>query len=112
MFGDALFAFGRHVFLIFVQQFRRVARALSHKSSNCLDPAQRHRIEGPLSSDSSVPFRLPALLGRPKAFSDKQESRALERLAQGLTVAAARELNASRQTIMRLRYRSAEQAIR
>ncbi|KIG10926.1 recombinase family protein [Caballeronia concitans] len=53
------------------------------------------------------------VLGRPKALSDKQESRALERLAQGLTVAAvARELNASRQTIMRLRDRSADQAIR
>lgn len=44
------------------------------------------------------------VLGRPKALSDKQESKALERLAQGLTVAAvARELNTSRQTIMRLR---------
>jgi hypothetical protein len=41
------------------------------------------------------------VLGRPKALSNKQASRALERLAQGLTVAAvARELNASRQTIM------------
>lgn len=46
------------------------------------------------------------MLGRPKVLSDKQESTALERLAQGLTVAAvARELNTSRQTIMRLRVR-------
>lgn len=47
------------------------------------------------------------VLGRPKALSDKQESTALERLAQGQTVAAvARELNTSRQTIARLRVRS------
>jgi putative DNA-invertase from lambdoid prophage Rac len=47
------------------------------------------------------------VLGRPKALSDKQESTALARLAQGQTVAAvARELNTSRQTIMRLRVRS------
>lgn len=46
------------------------------------------------------------VLGRPKALSAKQESAALERLAQGQTVAAiARELNTSRQTIMRLRTR-------
>ncbi|MEX3639659.1 helix-turn-helix domain-containing protein [Paraburkholderia sp. BR14320] len=45
-------------------------------------------------------------LGRPKALSDKQESAALERLAQRQTVAAiARELNTSRQTIMRQRMR-------
>ena len=53
------------------------------------------------------------VLGRPKALGSKQESTALDRLAQGLTVAAvARELNTSRQTIMRLRTRSAEQALR
>jgi putative DNA-invertase from lambdoid prophage Rac len=46
------------------------------------------------------------VLGRPKALSGRQESAALERLAQGQTVAAiARELNTSRQTIMRLRLR-------
>jgi hypothetical protein len=51
-------------------------------------------------------------LGRPKALSSRQESTALARLAQGLTVAAvARELNTSRQTIMRLRTRSAEQTL-
>jgi len=39
-------------------------------------------------------------------LSDKQELRALARLAQGQTVSAvARELNTSRQTIMRLRAR-------
>ncbi|AUL58033.1 resolvase [Burkholderia pseudomallei] len=46
------------------------------------------------------------VLGRPKALSDKQESLALARLAQGQPVAAvARELSTSRQTIMRLRAR-------
>jgi putative DNA-invertase from lambdoid prophage Rac len=46
------------------------------------------------------------VLGRPKALSDKQESVALARLAQGQPVAAiARELGTSRQTIMRLRAR-------
>lgn len=45
-------------------------------------------------------------LGRPKALSDKQESMALARLAQGQPVAAiARELGTSRQTIMRVRAR-------
>lgn len=53
------------------------------------------------------------MLGRPKALSDKQEATAFERLAPGLAVGVvARELNASRQTIMRLRDRSKEQAIR
>lgn len=47
------------------------------------------------------------VLGRPKALSDKQESIALEWLARGQTVAAvARELNTSRQTVMRVRKRS------
>lgn len=46
------------------------------------------------------------VLGRPKALSDKQESVALARLAQGQSVAAiAREMSTSRQTIMRLRAR-------
>lgn len=46
------------------------------------------------------------VLGRPKALSDKQESAALARLAKGKAVAAiARELNTSRQTVMRLRAR-------
>jgi len=46
------------------------------------------------------------VLGRPKALSEKQESTALTRLSQGQTVSAiARELNTSRQTIMRLRAR-------
>ncbi|SUY28978.1 Putative DNA-invertase from lambdoid prophage Rac [Burkholderia oklahomensis] len=46
------------------------------------------------------------VLGRPKALSDKQEALALARLAEGQPVAAvARELNTSRQTIMRLRAR-------
>lgn len=46
------------------------------------------------------------VLGRPKALSDKQESLALARLAQGQSVAAiAREMSTSRQTIMRLRAR-------
>lgn len=53
------------------------------------------------------------VLGRPKALSSKQESTALEHLAQGLTVSAvARQLNTSRQTIMRLRARSMERALR
>ncbi|MGN6232002.1 MAG: recombinase family protein [Trinickia sp.] len=45
-------------------------------------------------------------LGRPKALSDKQESLALARLAEGHSVSAvAREVSTSRQTIMRLRTR-------
>lgn len=53
------------------------------------------------------------VFGRPKALSDKQESAALVRLAQGQTVAAvARELNTSRQTIMRLRARGDVAAVR
>ncbi|KWF22510.1 DNA invertase [Burkholderia cenocepacia] len=53
------------------------------------------------------------VLGRPKALSSKQESTALEHLAQGLTISAvARQLNTSRQTIMRLRARSMERALR
>lgn len=53
------------------------------------------------------------VLGRPKALSGRQESMALERLAQGQTVAAvARELNTSRQTIMRLRVRGEVTAVR
>jgi putative DNA-invertase from lambdoid prophage Rac len=46
------------------------------------------------------------VLGRPKALSDKQELLALARLAEGHSVSAvAREVNTSRQTIMRLRTR-------
>ncbi|WP_207001258.1 recombinase family protein [Trinickia mobilis] len=52
------------------------------------------------------------VLGRPRALSDKQEAVARVRLAEGQSVAAiARELNTSRQTVMRLRARSDEQAV-
>ncbi|CAB3791430.1 recombinase family protein [Paraburkholderia caffeinilytica] len=52
------------------------------------------------------------VLGRPRALSDRQEALARVRLAEGQSVAAiARELNTSRQTVMRLRVRSDEQAI-
>jgi putative DNA-invertase from lambdoid prophage Rac len=46
-------------------------------------------------------------LGRPRALNEKQRALVLERLAVGQSVAAvARELNTSRQTVMRLRARS------
>ncbi|MEK7489257.1 MAG: helix-turn-helix domain-containing protein [Pseudomonadota bacterium] len=49
---------------------------------------------------------------KPCALSDKQQTLARARLAEGQSVAAiARELNTSRQTIMRLRARSVEHAI-
>jgi len=52
------------------------------------------------------------VLGRPRALSDRQEALARVRLAEGQSVAAiACELNTSRQTVMRLRVRSDEQAI-
>lgn len=53
------------------------------------------------------------VLGRPRALSDRQEALARARLVEGWSVAAiARELKTSRQTVMRLRARSAEQALR
>lgn len=53
------------------------------------------------------------VLGRPRALSDRQEELARTRLAEGRPVAAiARELNTSRQTVMRLRARFEETAIR
>ncbi len=49
-------------------------------------------------------------LGRPYALNAKQENIVQERLAQGHAVAAiARDLNTSRQTIMRVRHRSGQQ---
>ena len=46
------------------------------------------------------------VFGRPRALSGESEARALERLAQGGSVAAiAREMGTSRQTIMRIRAR-------
>ena len=52
------------------------------------------------------------VLGRPRALSDKQEALARVRLAEGQSVAAiARELNTSRQPVMRLRVRLDEQVI-
>ncbi|WP_429327163.1 helix-turn-helix domain-containing protein [Paraburkholderia sp. GAS348] len=52
------------------------------------------------------------LLGRPRALGDRQEELARTRLAEGRSIAAiARELDTSRQTVMRLRARFDEQAI-
>ncbi|KGD54964.1 recombinase family protein [Burkholderia pseudomallei] len=49
------------------------------------------------------------VLGRPRALSDRQEALGRARLVEGWSVAAiARELKTSRQTVMRLRARSAE----
>ncbi|WP_235184833.1 helix-turn-helix domain-containing protein [Cupriavidus sp. SK-3] len=46
------------------------------------------------------------MLGRPPALTGKQEVQARERLAQGQSISSiARDLNTSRQTIMRLRAR-------
>ena len=46
-------------------------------------------------------------LGRPRALTQKQEALVRERLKQGQSIATvARELNTSRQTIMRVRARS------
>jgi len=48
-------------------------------------------------------------LGRPHALNAKQENIVRERLAQGHAVAAiARDLNTSRQTIMRVRHRNSQ----
>ncbi|KWF86290.1 DNA invertase [Burkholderia diffusa] len=53
------------------------------------------------------------VLGRPRALSNSQEELARTRLAEGRPIAAiARELNTSRQTVMRLRSRFDEKAIR
>lgn len=53
------------------------------------------------------------VLGRPRALSDTQEALARARLVDGWSVAAiARELKTSRQTVMRLRARFTEQALR
>lgn len=53
------------------------------------------------------------VLGRPRALSDRQEELARTRLTEGRPIAAiARELNTSRQTVMRLRSRFDEKAIR
>lgn len=53
------------------------------------------------------------VLGRPRALSDRQEEMARALLAQGRPIAAiARDLNTSRQTVMRLRARFDETAIR
>ncbi|HHT9007271.1 TPA: recombinase family protein [Burkholderia cenocepacia] len=53
------------------------------------------------------------VLGRPRALSERQEELARAQLAEGRPVAAiARELNTSRQTVMRLRDRFDEPAVR
>jgi putative DNA-invertase from lambdoid prophage Rac len=53
------------------------------------------------------------VLGRPRALSDRQQEMARALLAQGRPIAAiARDLNTSRQTVMRLRARIDETAIR
>nr|WP_311734895.1 MULTISPECIES: helix-turn-helix domain-containing protein [unclassified Paraburkholderia] len=52
------------------------------------------------------------MLGRPRALNDRPEALARARLAEGQSVSAiARELNTSRQTVMRLRARSDKQGI-
>ncbi|WP_184066038.1 MULTISPECIES: helix-turn-helix domain-containing protein [unclassified Paraburkholderia] len=52
------------------------------------------------------------VLGRPRALNDRPEALARARLAEGQSVSAiARELNTSRQTVMRLRARSDKQGI-
>ncbi|WP_258179045.1 helix-turn-helix domain-containing protein [Burkholderia multivorans] len=52
------------------------------------------------------------MLGRPRALSDRQEELAHARLARGHSISAiARELNTSRQTVMRLRARSGPQPL-